>query len=42
MTKQSYQMIILIIVGLMQLEWVKTGLRLLGYEFLSYLAPRVD
>jgi hypothetical protein len=42
MKKQSYQMIILIIVGLMQLEWVKMGLRLLGYEFLSYLAPRID
>jgi hypothetical protein len=42
MTKQNYQMIINIIVRLMQLEWIKTELRLLGYEFLSYLAPRID
>jgi hypothetical protein len=35
MTKQSYQMIINIIVRLMQLEWIKTELRLLSYEFLE-------
>jgi hypothetical protein len=35
MTKQSYQMIINIIVRLMQLEWIKTELRLLCYEFLE-------
>jgi hypothetical protein len=35
MTKQSYQMIISIIVRLMQLEWIKTELRLLSYEFLE-------
>jgi hypothetical protein len=38
MTKQSYQMIINIIVRLMQLEWIKTELRLLGYEFLELLS----
>jgi hypothetical protein len=42
MTKQSYQMIINIIVRLTQLESIKTELQLLGYEFLSYLAPRID
>jgi hypothetical protein len=35
MTKQRYQMIISIIVRLMQLEWIKTELRLLSYEFLE-------
>jgi hypothetical protein len=35
MTKQSYQMIINIIVRLMQLEWIKTELQLLSYEFLK-------
>jgi hypothetical protein len=35
MTKQSYQMIINIIVRLMQLEWIKTELRVLSYEFLE-------
>jgi hypothetical protein len=35
MTKQSYQMIINNIVRLMQLEWIKTELRLLSYEFLE-------
>jgi hypothetical protein len=35
MTKQSYQMIINIIVRLMQLEWIKTDLWLLSYEFLK-------
>jgi hypothetical protein len=38
MTKQSYQMIINIIVRLMQLEWIKTELRLLSYEFLELLS----
>jgi hypothetical protein len=33
MTKQNYQMIMNIIVRLMQLEWIKTELRLLSYEF---------
>jgi hypothetical protein len=35
MTKQNYQMIINIIVRLMQLEWIKTELQLLNYEFLK-------
>jgi hypothetical protein len=35
MTKQSYQIIIDIIMRLMQLEWIKTELRLLSYEFLK-------
>jgi hypothetical protein len=35
MIKQSYQTIINIIVRLMQLEWIKTELRLLSYEFLE-------
>jgi hypothetical protein len=35
MTKQSYQMIINIIVRLMQLGWIKTELQLLSYEFLK-------
>jgi hypothetical protein len=38
MTKQSYQMIINIIVRLMQLEWIKTELGLLSYEFLELLS----
>jgi hypothetical protein len=38
MTKQSYQMIINIIVRLMQLEWIKTEFRLLSYEFLELLS----
>jgi hypothetical protein len=38
MTKQSYHMIINIIVRLMQLEWNKTELRLLSYEFLELLS----
>jgi hypothetical protein len=38
MTKQSYQMIINIIVRLMQLEWIKTELRLLSYEILELLS----
>jgi hypothetical protein len=38
MTKQSCQMIINIIVRLMQLEWIKTELRLLNYEFLELLS----
>jgi hypothetical protein len=38
MTKQSYQMIINIIVRLMQREWIKTELRLLSYEFLELLS----
>jgi hypothetical protein len=38
MTKQSYEMIINIIVRLMQLEWIKTELRLLSYEFLELLS----
>jgi hypothetical protein len=37
MTKQNYQMIINIIVRLMQLEWIKTELQLLNYEFLELL-----
>jgi hypothetical protein len=37
MTKQSYQMIINIIVRLLQLEWIKTELQLLSYEVLEYL-----
>jgi hypothetical protein len=37
MTKQSYQMIINIIMRLMQLEWIKTELRLLSYYFLELL-----
>jgi hypothetical protein len=40
MTKQSYQMIINIIVRLMQLEWIKTELWLLSYEFLELLSTR--
>jgi hypothetical protein len=35
MIKQSYQMIINIIVILTQLEWIKMELRLLRYEFLN-------
>jgi hypothetical protein len=35
MTKQSYQMIVNIIVRLMQLEWIKTELQILSYEFLK-------
>jgi hypothetical protein len=35
MTKQSYQMIINIIVRLMQLEWIKTELEQRDYEFLE-------
>jgi hypothetical protein len=35
MIKQSYQMLINIIVRLTQLEWIKTELRLLSYEFLE-------
>jgi hypothetical protein len=35
MTRQSYQMIISIIVRLIQLEWIKTELQLLSYEFLK-------
>jgi hypothetical protein len=35
MTKQSYQMIINIIVRLMQLEWIKMELRLKSYEFVK-------
>jgi hypothetical protein len=35
MTKQSYLMIINIIVRLIQLEWIKTELRILSYEFLK-------
>jgi hypothetical protein len=35
MTKQSYELIINIIVRLMQLEWIKTELQLLSYEFLK-------
>jgi hypothetical protein len=38
MTKQSYQIIIDIIVRLMQLQWIKTELRLLSYEFLGLLS----
>jgi hypothetical protein len=38
MTKQSYKMIINIIVRLMQLEWIKMELRLLSYEFLELLS----
>jgi hypothetical protein len=38
MTKQSYHMIINIIVRLMQLEWNKMELRLLSYEFLELLS----
>jgi hypothetical protein len=38
MTKQSYHMIINIIVRLMQLEWIKTELQLLSYEFLELLS----
>jgi hypothetical protein len=38
MTKQSYHMIINIIVRLMQLEWIKTELLLLSYEFLELLS----
>jgi hypothetical protein len=40
MTKQSYQMIINIIMRLMQLEWIKTGLRLLSYEFLKLFSTK--
>jgi hypothetical protein len=35
MTKQSYQMIINIIVRRMQLEWIKTELEQRDYEFLE-------
>jgi hypothetical protein len=35
MIRQSYQIIINIIVRLMQLEWIKTELQLLSYEFLK-------
>jgi hypothetical protein len=38
MTKQSYQMIINIIMRLMQLEWIKTELQLLSYEFPKLLS----
>jgi hypothetical protein len=38
MTKQSYQMIINIIVRLMQLEWIKMELQLLSYEFMELLS----
>jgi hypothetical protein len=38
MTKQSYQMIINIIMRLMQLEWIKMELQLLSYEFLELLS----
>jgi hypothetical protein len=38
MTKQSYQMIINIIVSLMQLEWIKMGLQLMSYEFMELLS----
>jgi hypothetical protein len=38
MAKQSYQMIMNIIVRLMQLEWIKTELRLLSYEFMELLS----
>jgi hypothetical protein len=38
MTKQNYQMITNIIVRLMQLEWIKTELRLLSYEFMELLS----
>jgi hypothetical protein len=38
MTKQSYQMIINIIVILMQLEWIKMGLQLMSYEFMELLS----
>jgi hypothetical protein len=38
MTKQSYQMITNIIVRLMQLEWIKTELQLLSYEFMELLS----
>jgi hypothetical protein len=38
MTKQSYQMLINIIVRLMKLKWIKTELRLLTYEFLELLS----
>jgi hypothetical protein len=38
MTKQSYQMIINIIVRPMQLERIKTELRLVSYEFLELLS----
>ena len=38
MTKQSYQMLINIIVRLIKLEWIKTELRLLTYEFLELLS----
>jgi hypothetical protein len=38
MTKQSYQMIINIIVTLMQLEWIKTELQLSSYEFMELLS----
>jgi hypothetical protein len=38
MTKQSYQMIINIIVRPIQLEWIKTELRLLSYEFPELLS----
>jgi hypothetical protein len=38
MTKQSYQMIINIIMRLMQLEWIKTELQLLSYEFMKLLS----
>jgi hypothetical protein len=35
MTKQSYHIIIDIIVRLKQLEWIKMELRVLSYEFLK-------
>jgi hypothetical protein len=40
MTKECDLMIINIIVRLMQLEWIKTELRLLSYEFLELFNVR--
>jgi hypothetical protein len=37
MTKQSYQMIINIIMRLMQLEWIKKELQRRSYDFLKIL-----
>jgi hypothetical protein len=38
MTKQNYHMIMNIIVRLIQIEWIKTELQLLSYEFLELLS----
>jgi hypothetical protein len=37
MTKQGYQMINNINMNLMQLEWIKTELKWISYEFIKFL-----